>query len=103
MYRDLKTGENQIKLHALAIMVGARGRGKSFFVSNLPKWLNFDKIFIIFPTFEGNFSQFKHLNIDPEDIFDPDDPLEAEKTWLWEMLNETTSLNTEENNRFWKS
>lgn len=75
----IETEDNQIKLHALAIMVGARGRGKSFFVSNLLKWLNFDRIFIISPTFESNFSQFKHLNIQPEDIFDPDDPLVVEK------------------------
>ena len=75
----IETEENQIKLHALAIMVGARGRGKSFFVSNLLGWLKFDRIFIISPTFESNQSQFKHLNIQPEDIFDPDDPLVVEK------------------------
>jgi len=74
------TDEMQIKLHTLAIiMVGARGRGKSFFVSNLLGWLKFDRIFIISPTFESNQSQFKQLNIQPEDIFDPDDKGVVEK------------------------
>jgi hypothetical protein len=45
------------------------------------------------------FSQFKHLNIQP-DIFDPDDPLVVEKIVALEMLKETTLLNTEGKNRF---
>jgi hypothetical protein len=75
----IETDEMQIKLHTLAIMVGARGRGKSFFVSNLMGWLKFDRIFIISPTFESNQSQFKHLQIQPDDIFDPDDKEVVEK------------------------
>jgi hypothetical protein len=75
----IETQENQNKLHSLMICCGARGRGKSYFVSNLLKWLNFDRIFIISPTYESNQSQFKHLNINPEDIFDPDDPEVVQK------------------------
>ena len=75
----IETESDQIKLHALAIMVGYRGRGKSFFVANLLSWLKYDRIFFISPTFESNQSQFKHLNIQPDDIFDPDDPSVVEK------------------------
>ena len=71
----IETDADQIKLHTLAIMVGARGRGKSFFVSNLLGWLKFDRIFVISPTFESNQSQFKHLNIQPG----PDDKEVVEK------------------------
>lgn len=70
----IQTKEEQIKLHTITLAVGKRGSGKSYFLSNLLRWLNFDRILIISPTFESNFSQFKHLNIQPEDIFDPDDP-----------------------------
>ena len=59
--------------------VGKRGSGKSYFISNLLTWLNFDRILLISPTFESNYSQFKHLNIDPNDIFDPDDPEVVQK------------------------
>ena len=70
----IETKEEQIKLHTITLCVGKRGSGKSFFISNLLGWLNFDKVILISPTAESNFSQFKHLNIEPNEIFDPDDP-----------------------------
>ena len=75
----IETKEQQIKLHTITLAVGKRGSGKSYFISNLLKWLNFDRILLISPTFESNYSQFKHLNIDPTDIFDPDDVEVVEK------------------------
>ena len=70
----IETKEEQIKLHTITLAIGKRGSGKSYFISNLMKWLNFDRILMISPTFESNFGQFKHLNINPDDVFDPDDP-----------------------------
>ena len=70
----IETKEEQIKLHTITLCVGKRGSGKSFFISNLLGWLKFDKVILISPTAESNFSQFKHLNIEPNEIFDPDDP-----------------------------
>jgi len=70
----IETEKEHIKLHTITLAVGKRGSGKSYFISNLLNWLNFDRILMISPTFESNFGQFKHLNIDPNDVFDPDDP-----------------------------
>ena len=70
----IQTDENQIKLATIVLVVAKKGFGKSYFLSNLLKWLKFDRIIVISPTFESNMSQFKHLNIQPEDVFDPDDP-----------------------------
>ena len=71
---SIETDEDQIKLHTIVLAVAKKGFGKSYFLSNLLKWLKFDRIIVISPTFESNQSQFKHLNIQAEDIFDPDDP-----------------------------
>ena len=76
----IETDEDQIKLHTIVLAVAKKGFGKSYFLSNLLKWLKFDRIIVISPTFESNQSQFKHLNIQPEDIFDPDDPDVIKKT-----------------------
>jgi hypothetical protein len=73
------TDEEHIKLHSITLAVAKRGSGKSYFLSNLLKWLKFDRILVVSPTFESNFTQFKHLNIRPEDVLDPDDPNVIEK------------------------
>ena len=70
----IETAPEHIKLHTITLAVGKRGSGKSYFISNLLNWLNFDRILIISPTFESNYSQFKKLGVEPGDIFDPDDP-----------------------------
>jgi len=69
----LETKPEHIKLHSLCIVCGKRGSGKSYFVSNLLKWCEFDIVLIISPTVDSNYSQFKHLNIQPNHVFDPDD------------------------------
>ena len=96
----LETDENHIKLHASTIMVGARGRGQSFCVSNLLKWLNFDGNFIMYATFESNASQFKHLNINPDDTFDPDDPLVVETIEALENAERDDLIEYRRKNRF---
>ena len=76
----IQTDEDQIKLATIVLAVAKKGFGKSYFLSNLLKWLKFDRIIVISPTFESNFTQFKHLNIQAEDVFDPDDPDVIQKT-----------------------
>ena len=74
----IETSKEHIKLHCVLLAVAKRGSGKSYFISNLLKWLDFDRIIIVSPTFESNIAQFKHLNIDPKDVLDPDDPNTAQ-------------------------
>jgi hypothetical protein len=69
----VETAPEHIKLHTITLAVGKRGSGKSYFISNLLNWLKFDRILIISPTFESNYSQFKKLGVEAHDIFDPDD------------------------------
>lgn len=76
---QLKTSREHIKLHTITLAVGKRGSGKSFFISNLLGWLGFDRVIIVSPTYESNYSQFKHLNIDDSDKLDPDDPQVVQK------------------------
>jgi tRNA A37 threonylcarbamoyladenosine biosynthesis protein TsaE len=70
----IETDADQIKLATIVLAVAKKGYGKSYFLSNLLKWLKFDRIIVISPTFESKESQFKHLSINTEDVFDPDDP-----------------------------
>jgi len=84
---SIKTDENHIKLHTITLACGKRGSGKSYFISNLMNWLKFDRILLISPTTESNHSQFKRLNINPEDIFDPDDP---------EIINKVIAIGNKE-------
>ncbi len=71
---SIETAPEHIKLHSITLACGKRGSGKSFFLSNLLGWLEFDRIIIVSPTYESNYAQFKHLNIQDEDKLDPDQP-----------------------------
>lgn len=75
----IDTPKEHIKLHTITLAVGKRGSGKSFFIANLLNWLKFDRILIVSPTFESNYSQFKRLGVSPDDILDPDDPQVVER------------------------
>jgi len=70
----IETKPEHIKLHTITLACGKRGSGKSFFISNLLNWLDFDIITLVSPTADSNYSQFKHLNIQKEHIFEPEDP-----------------------------
>lgn len=74
---SIETPPDHIKLHTLMCVCGARGSGKSYFVSSLLQWLKaaecMDRVIIVSPTYESNLSQFKALNVAPEDCFDPED------------------------------
>jgi len=69
----IETKPEHIKLHTITLACGKRGSGKSYFISNLLNWLEFDIILLISPTADSNHAQFKHLNIEKDHIFDPDD------------------------------
>lgn len=68
----IETAPEHIKLHTVMLLVGKRGSGKTFLASHLLRWLGFDKIILVSPTFESNQSQLKGLPI--TDNLDPDDP-----------------------------
>ena len=40
----IETPPEHIKLHTVCVVLGKRAAGKSFFVSNLMAWLEFDRI-----------------------------------------------------------
>ena len=64
----IETPNEHIKLHTILLAVAKKGSGKSYFISNLLNWLQFDRIIIVSPTFESNAAQFKHLGVDPDDL-----------------------------------
>lgn len=60
--------------HMLTACIGKRGSGKTTSLVNLAKKMNYDRIFVISPTFNSNSALMNMLNIEPEDVFDdPDD------------------------------
>ena len=60
------------KLHQNMIFVGCRGSGKGVAMSNIIRMLPFDRVLIISPTVQSNKELLKDLNINEEDVFDPD-------------------------------
>ena len=75
----IETPPMHIKLACICVVLGKRAAGKSFFISNLMDWLDFDRILIISPTYESNYAQFKRLGVARDDIFDPDDKQVVQK------------------------
>jgi len=72
-----KTEKNMLKAHQNMILLGKRGSGKSFACCNYLKMSNFDRIFVISSTFESNKKLMNYLNIDEDDIYDPEDALRS--------------------------
>ena len=52
----IETPPIHIKLACVCVVLGKRQSGKSFFISNLMDWLDFDRILIISPTYESNYA-----------------------------------------------
>lgn len=75
----IETEPHHIKLHTVCLMVGKRGSGKTFMTSHLLKWLEFDRIILVSPTFDSNQAQLKGLPI--TDVLDPDDPQVVQKIY----------------------
>lgn len=70
----IDTPPEHIKLHCILLAVAKSKGGKTFFITHLLNWLKFDLVAVITPTFESNSGQFKKMNVQPEHVFDPDDP-----------------------------
>jgi hypothetical protein len=69
----IETSPEHIKLHTVCLLIGKRGSGKTFMASHLLKWLEYDMLILVSPTFESNQAQLKGLPI--SSVMDPDDPL----------------------------
>lgn len=63
------------KMHQQVLCVGKRGSGKTVSVVNLVKKLDFDRIFVISPTFRSNQANMELLAIDENDVFEDLDDL----------------------------
>ena len=70
----IETPPEHIKLHCILLAVAKSKGGKTFFVTHLLEWLNFDIVAVVTPTYESNSGQFKKMNVLPEHVFNPDDP-----------------------------
>lgn len=68
------TKEDQMRCHCILLAIGKSKSGKTFFLSHLLKWLEFDIVCAITPTYESNSGQFKKMGVRPEHVFNPDDP-----------------------------
>lgn len=73
----IQTSDNLFTHHCNQIICGKRGSGKSIYTTNYLRLLKqenkADRIFIISPTVESNRALLDILDIDEEDIFDPED------------------------------
>lgn len=65
-----KTHDDLPQMHQQVLCVGKRGSGKTVSVVNLIEKLQYDRIFVISPTFKSNISIMQQLNIDEDDIYE---------------------------------
>tara|TARA_R100001015_G_C4623868_1_gene181805 strand:- start:926 stop:1852 length:927 start_codon:yes stop_codon:yes gene_type:complete len=74
----IETSPNMFKHHVLMLVCGKRGAGKSVFINNYLRMLKeekkADRILVVSPTATSNEALLRSLNVDMEDVFDPDDP-----------------------------
>ena len=79
----VKTADHLPKLHQCSILNGKRGSGKSVGATNLLRMYKesgtMDRILVVSPTFESNYRLMEDLDINPNDVFDPDDAEVIEK------------------------
>jgi len=74
------TPEHLPKAHMISLAVAPRGGGKSVAISNLMKNIQFDRVFVISPTFHSNSSLMSMLPIDDSDVYEnTDDPSIVDK------------------------
>jgi hypothetical protein len=76
-----ETPAEHIKNHTVMVLCGPRGCGKDHSATNIIEMLKYDVVISITPSgsFESNHAQYKRLNIQPEHVFDPDDPQVVQK------------------------
>lgn len=82
---NVDTPSEHIKLHTLMLCVAKKGSGKTFFITNLLRMLPFDRIIVVSPTFHSNKKMMEQLNIDDNDVLDPDDPGVIQK--IYDIVN----------------
>ena len=82
----VQTKDEQMKCHCILLAIGKSKSGKTFFLSHLLNWLEFDIVCCVTPTYESNSGQFKKMGVLPEHIFNPDDPNVVSK--ITEIVNQ---------------
>jgi len=68
-----ETDPMMFKSHQSCLVIGKRGSGKSVIAVNIIERMKYDRVFIVSPTIQSNKALLDRLNIDPDDIYDPDD------------------------------
>ena len=61
------------KSHQSCLVIGKRGSGKTVIAVNIIERMKYDRVFILSSTVHSNKALLDRLNIDPDDIYDPDD------------------------------
>jgi energy-coupling factor transporter ATP-binding protein EcfA2 len=102
----IETSPMMMKLHQNMIVVGKRGSGKSTIITNYLRMLKeenkMDRVFVISPTFDSNKALMEQLEIDEDDVYDPE-----EKDVIENIINEVNKerdewLAYEEKLKHWK-
>jgi len=74
----IETSDNMFTHHGIVLVTGRRGSGKSIWTTNYLRLLKeenkADRILVISPTIESNKALLDSLDVQPEDVIDPDDP-----------------------------
>ena len=72
----IETSPMMLKAHQNMLVVGKRGSGKSTIITNYLRMLKeedkMDRIFVISPTFDSNKALMESLEIDEDDVYDPE-------------------------------
>ena len=75
-------------MHQQVLCVGKRGSGKTVSVVNLVKKLDYDRVFIISPTFKSNAANMQLLAIDEGDVYEDTDDISVIDTIKEEIESE---------------
>ena len=70
-----ETAPDLPKCHVMALVVGARGMGKTTAAISLMERLPYDRIFAISPSMKSNHALMQRLKIAPEDVYEDVDDL----------------------------
>lgn len=76
------------QMHQQVLCVGKRGSGKTVSVVNLVKKLDYDRVFIISPTFKSNAANMQLLAIDEGDVYEDTDDISVIDTIKEEIESE---------------
>ncbi len=102
----IETSPMMLKAHQNMLVVGKRGSGKSTIITNYLRMLKeedkMDRIFVISPTFDSNKALMESLEIDEDDVYDPEDKEVIQK--IIEAVNRERDewLAYEEKIKMWK-